>query len=738
MAALTPAILCLMTRAQTAAAKDPAPPAVNVILGQHAPELERLAATELCRYLDTLYTIKTEPEETSAKSAQAAIVLGSPSTNPLVQRALGADGWPRVTDQGIVLKRGRLDGKPALVVGGGSPCACLWAVYELVERWGVHYLLHGDALPERPGRFQLPDEDVVQEPVLRIRQWRVVNDFPNGPESWGMADYRPLLRQLAKLKFNRILLSTWPYQPFLHYEVRGIARRSATLWYDYHFPITPDMIGRHLFGSATEFWNPDLPGKANYAAFVAAGRRLLHNILADAHARGLECVMTVSLTEFPREFAPLLKNPQNAHQLGETGIVPGPQTPVDDPALTELATAVMRTTVNTYPELDYLALGMPEFRQWVGQYEQAWRSLDARHGIGSVRSLADVLAAAQRRNDYPGGAERAVAEVKGDLVALYFYDRLLNQLRVLQGTRRPDMKFIYATGAEELYPLLPRILPAGSETLSFVDYTPSRIVRRRDKLQDLPTHAIPACLIYTLEDDNVGLLPQLTTGSLSQLTGELIRHGWAGFSTRYWMIGGQDPCVAYLSRAAWRAGTAPEDVYRGQIRAVCGSACVEDMLTVFRKVEHITKDMEWHELGFAFAVPGMMMKHWIPEPMPDDLVEDRRGYQRALEAARRARRNAAAPGRNYADYWVGRLEFAVDYLNAVEAIRRAAIAEHRKDRGETFRQTETALEATRRALQAYVRVARDQSDRGAIAQLNEFVYRPLKARRMALEYPARK
>ena len=82
--------------------------------------------------------------------------------------------------------------------------------------------------------------------------------------------------------------------------------------------------------------------------------------------------MTVSLTEFPREFAPLLKNPQNAHQLGETGIVPGPQTPVDDPALTELATAVMRTTVNTYPELDYLALGMPEFRQWVGQYEQAW------------------------------------------------------------------------------------------------------------------------------------------------------------------------------------------------------------------------------------------------------------------------------------------------------------------------------------------------------------------------------
>ena len=130
--------------------------------------------------------------------------------------------------------------------------------------------------------------------------------------------------------------------------------------------------------------------------------------------------MTVALTEFPREFAPLLKNPQNVHQLGETGIVPGPQTPVDDPALSDLATAVLQATVNTYPELDYVALGMPEFRQWVGQHEQAWRSLDTRHGVGSVRSLAEVLAAAQRRNDYPGGAERAVAEVKGDLSSLLF------------------------------------------------------------------------------------------------------------------------------------------------------------------------------------------------------------------------------------------------------------------------------------------------------------------------------
>src|SRR5207247_2713062 len=98
-----------------------------------------------------------------------------------------------VSGQGIVLKRTTVDGKPALVIGGGSPAATLWAVYELVERWGVRYLLHGDVLPEKPGPFGLPEADVILEPNLIVRQWRAVNDFACGPESWGRAEYRRVL-----------------------------------------------------------------------------------------------------------------------------------------------------------------------------------------------------------------------------------------------------------------------------------------------------------------------------------------------------------------------------------------------------------------------------------------------------------------------------------------------------------------------------------------------------------------
>src|ERR1051325_6762876 len=74
-----------------------------------------------------------------------------------------------------------------------------------------------------------------------------------------MVDYRPLLHQLAKMRFNRLLVYIWPGQPFLPLEYKGIRQTSGTLFFGNRFPITDDMIGRKLFGDDKEWWNPDLP-----------------------------------------------------------------------------------------------------------------------------------------------------------------------------------------------------------------------------------------------------------------------------------------------------------------------------------------------------------------------------------------------------------------------------------------------------------------------------------------------
>ena len=705
---------------------------VAVIVSENAAELERFAAEQLCDYLEKLFGIRTRPMSSVSAEVETLFLVGSLDTDVAVQDTMEEGTFPPISEQGFILRRMQFQGRPSLIVRGGSPRGTLWAVYELVERWGVRYLLHRDVLPA-PSTFRLPDLDVVMEPTLPVRQWRVINDFACGPEAWGMGDYRPVLNQLAKLKFNRILLSVWPWQPFLHYEVKGVERESATLWFDFHYPITDDMVGRHLFEDEEEFWNPDLPRGASYEEFTAAGEQLIHNLIDYAHQRGIECVIVATLTEFPPEFAPLLKDAQEVHQLAELTIVPSAETDIDDPALTELATAVLQATVDTYPEVDYVALGMPEFRQWSGLYERAWQALDAKYNISSQRSLDDVLTAATQRSAYPGGEERALQEVKGDIVALYFYNRLLNEIHALKESRRPDMKFIYNSVAEELFPLLGNLVPHDWETLNFVDYTASRIVKRREVLKNVPSQEHACSLIYTLHDDNVGLLPQLATGSLHELTRDLIRHGWAGFSTRYWLIADHDPCVAYLSKAAWEKGVTHENVYRDQIRAVCGEACIEDMLTTFRAVEATTIALEDHGLGLTFPVPGMLTKHWTPQPMSDELVADRQGYQRALDAAYRAREKARPSGHSYIDYWIGRLKFGIDYLDMIAAVRHAAIAEANGNLVDTIQNAEAALATAREALEAYADVVRDQSDRGAIAVMNEYVYRPLKEKVAALQ-----
>ena len=708
-----------------------------LIISEEAHEVERFAASELQGYLKRLFGLSATIANSPGKTAEFLVILGNLKSNPVVVQALGEENFPQLSEQGFLLRKITFMDKPTMVIVGGSPKATLWAVYELVERWGVRYLLHSDVLPENGSKFHLPDVTVVMEPTLPVREWRVINDFACGPESWGMEDYRGVLDQLAKLKFNRILVSTWTFQPFLPLEVSGIKRQSGALWFDYHYPITDDMPGRHLFGDTVEFWNPDLPLCAPYEEFAAAGEKLVHNLMDYAHRRGMECGLVATLTEFPPEFASLLKDAQKVHQLGQMSVVPGPDTDVTDAALAKMSTAVLQCTVNTYPEVDYVSLGMPEWRQWVGQYECAWNALDAKYGLSKIEPLAEILAAAGKRTDYPGGSERAVQEVKGDIVALCFYDHPLTERNALQGSLRPNMKFVFDGIAEELFPVLSRILPPGSETMNFVDYTASRILRRREVLKHIPSRDVPCTLIYTLHDDNLGVLPQLTTGSLHELTKDLRRYGWAGFSTRYWLIGDHDPCVAYLSKAAWDANARPEAVYRDQIRVVCGAACVGDMLTVLRKVEATTVGLEWHGLGLTFPVPGMMMKHWTPRSMPAELIEDRRSYERALAAARRAQAKVhiqphssseVASSSSYVDYWVGRLEFGIGYLDTIEAVRRAATAEDDEKLSEALMLAETALATARRSLESYARVARDQSDRGAIAVMSEYVYRPLKAK----------
>ena len=165
----------------------------HVMIDRNARELEQFAASELGRYLRECFGAEVSIGSEAVDSAEVLFLLGSPATNHAVRLATARRAFPKVSEQGLVLRRIRYRGRRSFLVGGGSPRATLWSVYELAERWGVRFLLHADVIPRRRSLW-LPDVNDAMEPEFPIRQWRVVNDFACGPESWGIADYRQIGR----------------------------------------------------------------------------------------------------------------------------------------------------------------------------------------------------------------------------------------------------------------------------------------------------------------------------------------------------------------------------------------------------------------------------------------------------------------------------------------------------------------------------------------------------------------
>ena len=295
------------------------------------------------------------------------------------------------------------------------------------------------------------------------------------------------------------------------------------------------------------------------------------------------------------------------------------------------------------------------------------------------------------------------------------------------------MKLVYNGVVAELFPLLAKMVPPGGEVLSFVDYTASRVLKQRDLLKQVPPKNVPTTLIFTLADDNVGILPQLATGSLHTLMGDLRDNGWSGFYTRYWTVGDLDPTIHYLARASWQASLTPEEAYADQVKYVCGPDSIEPALQAFETIEQITLGLDQHGLGFGFPVPGMMSKHYSSGGLSEPLKKDHQLYRQTRKMMEEAHRLSRPAGRAYTKYFVERLRFADRYLDAAESFGATAVAEKADDKARAREQIELAYRAIREALEAYAGVAKDHGDLGSVALMNEYCYRPIRDKRNELQ-----
>ena len=706
----------------------------SIVVGTNLAPPEKTAAEDLQTYLKQLFDIDAPIQQAPDDASDAFFIVGNPSTNPHASA-----GWREVEEQGIVLRRCELAGKPAVLVGGGSPAATLWAVSRLAEQYGVVHLLHGDVYPHETVPFHLPDLDLAEAPSLPFRCWRVINDCAWGPESWGLADYAPVLHQLAKMSINRIFICIYPYQPFVDLQIEGLRRDFTTLFYDFHYPITDDMPGRGIFDDeGPEYWNPDFPPRgSSFTDFHRAARQHLEGIIETAHELGMSAVMIVPILEFPPEFAPILPDAQRVQQLGQLTVVPGPNVAVDDERLYQLAATVLQAYVNTYPQIDEYWLDTPEFVSWTDVYEEAWQSLNAKYDLDRIITLEDLLDQAKAHDVvYDDGQRgRAITEAKANVAALQFVDRLVTDPDVLPKTCKPDARCALKA-PEQFLPLTARIFHSDMHILQNLAYTPARALRRPEAIRRSAANVVT---VFSLHDDNIGVLPQLCTGSLHAILTAMKPVGWQGFVTRYWQVADHDPAMLHLTRACWDESVTPEDSYRHLIEGVCGPSAVAPMLEAFRILEAVTVDLENHGMGLAFPVPEMGTKLFQPEPMPPELHADRDAYRRAAECVRRVPMPDHQAGRDYLAYWLGRFEFAVQYFDFIETMHAAGTAHAAVQAGDTAHRIEdvedmlaTAEAQARKAIEIHVPICKDRSDKGAVAIMAEYLVRDVARLRESL------
>lgn len=248
-------------------------PRVAIITSEFPSPLVQRAADELKADLQRLYDAQVEFGVTAVPGPPAhVILLGTNEDERLKQLS---DPIPKLTDQEHAVLSRKVKERPVLAVAGGSPTATYWAAAELAHQLGVRTMLYGDVDPVAPPEFSVEGFDIVRGPLVQSRTWQMDFDSPLGPATWSLADQQKLLRQLARLKFNRLVLSSKAETP----AAAIAAFRPIT--------VSGDTSGRAAFGGATLFQNPDLAESQTDEARATAANRLIRGIEEVAKVLGI-------------------------------------------------------------------------------------------------------------------------------------------------------------------------------------------------------------------------------------------------------------------------------------------------------------------------------------------------------------------------------------------------------------------------------------------------------------------
>ena len=673
-----PLILFLLTLASLClpATESHAGPRVTIVIGEKAPALERLAADELSGQLKRVYDADVKIDSKPPADSPHVIFAGSPDTNASMKPF--ADSWPsgdeKLTDQGHLLRSVTHNNKPALLVGGGSPVATYWAVAEFGHRLGIRSMLFGDLDPVSPPPFGLEDIDIVREPMKVERGWHFLNHRPTDSGAWDLDEYRRVLKQLSKLKFNRVTLEVDVGAPFVHFEYGGVKRQSDAFWLRDEFPVSGDTAGRKVFGGAKMFENPDFAGATTYEQRIAAGTKQLNGVIDAAHELGMTVSFQLAATNFPVSFGEFVGY---SGEWGQPVTVNG----VDfrKEGSVALFKAQLRAYLDTYPKLDGV-----ELRDLL---DSPYHTSEA--GLGDLRRVLSGLDIWKRPNGRT--TDVRVAIYRGDGVAI------AGETLVSLWDQNQDAD------------------PAAG--VAMISFDPSHRRRGNDHILPMFQREFSEKLSFGRQFAPDGYI--VAASGVSDLD-----------LPAYW-----------LSRYSF--GVIGENLYdagRELFDPVCGEGVAESVMSAMSSLASAENEMRtwpWITEGLSVDARFGSRLESVGDPEPQAWTRARENYLNAMNEMYRANTRAREGGRAYTLYWARRCEFALEYMNCLESLRKVGIAKRKLDPAARVEELEKAVESINNGLNALAAVARSNSDRGVIAVMNANYYRPLKKKLAAAEAAAK-
>ncbi|MEW5974170.1 MAG: alpha-glucuronidase family glycosyl hydrolase [Acidobacteriota bacterium] len=674
-----------------------------IVVGSTEPL--RFAGAELQRYVELLTGVQLEiVDQNGANSRpahEALILIGGPRLNAVTQKLSGVTqaGFGDLKRDGFVLRTGRLGARPVVLAGGNDESGTLYAVYELIEHWGVTFRLTGDIVPSRRESLSVPTLNLRREPAFPRRGFLLQASGFDNLTIFSKADYVRFIDQMAKMKCNYLQFWWFAFSPWLLHSYRGetmwmgdvSTKESGYLTWAHSSMgsrTTDDVtIGREHFRARRmappEFQNVESPEEAFDVA-----RDLLKAVIEHARKRHIKVWPAIEMAALPPNLA------RFTERVGTLPFHPifGTFAHPLDPVNREIQAERLKNLIRTYPDAEGYFLVLAELYPELNNEQHHDFFVRERPKFHEVRDLRAPWL------DWGAGnsSDRIIDSAIG----------YLDLFRFLLGKGRefaPQAKLgVMGVGRGYLLPLMDKML---AREIPFTDLESSGVWTPAG----LPMKYFGGMgererILQQRIDDDVNMMGMQFSvrqyAEKDRIFTDGAKYGLSGHAGQVQRARGTETNSRYSAVAAWNPDLTPEAFYKDYATRLFGKNSAEPMCRAYLRLEENEAWLGYYNYGYSTmnccgALPEVSLAYsysrqdnafdgpktadWGPFVIKSpDVINRYQGAVRllnqALDEMGKALPEVEPQGKYELNFMINRTESYRDYIQALITIRQAYLS----------------------------------------------------------------